>query len=83
MAIEIIVVADVKSGSRIWSPAEQKLALDVRRDRIEVYAAAGEDETRELISSAERNNIFIESQQMSIVSPEALLGKVERDIQWG
>jgi len=81
VAIDIAVVSNMESRPRIRRPAKKKLPLDVRGDRIKVDPPARKNESRELISSAHRNDVLVKGQQMRVVPAQTLLGKTQREIQ--
>jgi len=79
--INVIVVPNIKRSAWIRRPAEQELALGVRRQRIKINASAHKDKTRELIGRLEGHKVLVESHQSSVVSSESLLGKVEIEVE--
>src|SRR5947209_19548686 len=56
VAIEIVVVANVKGRSWIGGVAKEKLPAYVRRQHIVINASAGENEPRELITGTKRKD---------------------------
>src|SRR6266852_1694955 len=81
VANEIIIVADIKSGAWIRCPAKEKLAFEIGRDRIKVDPAARKNESRELISSTHRNDVFVKGQQLCVVPAQTLLGEAQGKLQ--
>src|SRR6266849_5652956 len=81
VAIDIVVVANIESCPRIRRPAKEKLAFEIGRDRIKVDPAARKNESRELISSTHRNNVFVKGQQLCVVPAQTLLGEAQGKLQ--
>jgi hypothetical protein len=81
VAIEVVVVAGVECGARIWGPAEQELTANVRCERVVINAGPRKNEARELISPAQRVDVVIKSYQAGIVTTQPRLGIVERHSQ--
>jgi hypothetical protein len=82
-AIEIVVVTQIESGTWIGRVAKQELSFVVGRYRIKIDTTARKQEAAELIGAAQRDNVLIESQQAGVVTPQSLLGEIQRRLQGG
>src|ERR1700694_4414861 len=71
-AAEIVVFNHIKSRPRIWRPAEKKLAFYIRGDRVKVDSSARKNKTAELISRAQRDNVFVKSHAFCVVADQPL-----------
>ena len=77
VVIEIVVVADVKRGSRIRVITGENLPADVRTERIVINARSQKRKARKLISRAQSNDVRVESRAFIIVAPQAAFRVIE------
>ena len=59
VAIEVVVVSEVKSRPGTRCPAKQKLRFEIGRDRIKIDSTARKNESCELIGAFERNDVLV------------------------
>src|SRR5467141_2190878 len=81
VAAEIVVVTYIECRPRIWRPAKKKLAFYIRGDGVKVDSSARKNKTAELISRAQRNNVFVKGDAFGVVADQSLFGITQRRAQ--
>lgn len=77
VVIKIVVVTDVKRGSRIRVITEEQLPGGSRRQRVVINARADKREARELISRAQGENVCVERRQSGVVARQTRFCVIE------
>ena len=81
VVVEIVVVTDIKRGSRIRIPTDQKLPADIRPERIVISPQAWEYKARELIGRTQGKDVRIKGGFPAVVTRQPAFRVIERDPQ--
>src|SRR5215813_3363213 len=81
VAIQIVVVADVKRCAWIRGPSEQELSADVRSQRGVIDSPPREQEAGELIGRLPRIDVVVKSHAPGVVALQPAFGVVEGKTQ--
>jgi len=74
---DIVGIADIKSCSRIWRPAEYELRPDVTAERRIIESQTSKSVSRKLVGRPRAKDVVIKGNEASIMSHQPTLIKIK------